>query len=314
MGLIHGGMSTPLSHTPASHFRSPAAPSATTTETDRHEIERLVCWHACWHVCWTACWNGRGRHFGAADAACSCQSQSACETARKCQLRKTRIESLLTVTQGDPNPLWSAPVPTIIPPTPPMPQIVEPSTDTGPILEQSGGASQGRNRRWRARRLPDCMSLWDKDVHMTKALWKTVCVRTMNGIDEPSEGAWHSDAPGTLAGSRLSRHSQLTLGQHAPKNWPMARRDSLYSFVSKELPLCMSRTPKSLERDCDVAGPVSSAPGPRFSNSRIAAARLGSRNRKRKSSMAFSSSCASMICRRSSLSLLIMSRPMQRPQ
>jgi hypothetical protein len=29
------------------------------------------------------------------------------------------------------------------------------------------------------------MALWEPAVHMTKALWKDVCVRTMNGIEEP---------------------------------------------------------------------------------------------------------------------------------
>ncbi|WP_439541797.1 hypothetical protein [Hyphomicrobium sp.] len=110
----------------------------------------------------------------------------ACETAESVNC-EAKIESYATVTQGDPNPPWIAPVPTTIPPTPAAPAIVEPSTDTGTLLEQSGGATQIETAGG-GPTLTDCMSLWDKDVHMTKALWKTVCIRTMNGIDEPTEG------------------------------------------------------------------------------------------------------------------------------
>ena len=109
-----------------------------------------------------------------------------CETGEGANC-EARIESYSTVTEGDPNSTWSAPVPTTVPPTPTAPQIVEPTTETGPILEESGGAAQV-DTTGGGPTLADCMSLWDKDVHMTKALWKTVCIRTMNGINEPSEG------------------------------------------------------------------------------------------------------------------------------
>jgi hypothetical protein len=110
----------------------------------------------------------------------------ACETAESVNC-EAKIEAYSSATQGDPNPPWTAPVPTTVPPTPAAPAIVEPSTNTDPVLEQSGGASQVETAGG-GPTLADCMSLWEKDVHMTKALWKTVCIRTMNGISEPSEG------------------------------------------------------------------------------------------------------------------------------
>lgn len=114
------------------------------------------------------------------------QTSPACETDESVNC-EAKIESYSTVTQGDPNPAWIAPVPTTIPPTPAAPTIVEPATDTGILLEQSGGTTQIETAGG-GPTLAECMSLWDKDVHMTKALWKTVCIRTMNGINEPSEG------------------------------------------------------------------------------------------------------------------------------
>ena len=84
---------------------------------------------------------------------------TACEAgeAGNCE---ARIESYSAVTQGDPNPAWSAPTPTAIPPTPPAPQITEPAEPTGPIIEESGGASR-TEAVGGGPTLADCMALWD---------------------------------------------------------------------------------------------------------------------------------------------------------
>lgn len=116
-------------------------------------------------------------------------SAAGCETdvGANCE---ARAESRFTATGGDPAPSWTAPTPTSIPPTPTAPAISEPqtTTDTSPLtLEQSGGSSRPAIPGG-GPTLTDCMALWDPAVHMTKALWHTVCVRTLNGIDMPSAG------------------------------------------------------------------------------------------------------------------------------
>lgn len=106
------------------------------------------------------------------------------ETSANCE---ATLQSRLDASDGDPNPIWQTPIPTIVPPTPAAPAITEPLVQTGPIVEQSGGSSppltQGGGPT-----LADCMSLWEPSVHMTKALWKSTCIRTMNGIDMPDDG------------------------------------------------------------------------------------------------------------------------------
>ncbi len=112
--------------------------------------------------------------------AASCEG----ETGAHCE---ATLQSQFDASGGDPNPIWSTPVPTVVPPTPAAPAITEPLVQTGPVVEQSGGSSppltQGGGPT-----LADCMSLWEPAVHMTKALWKSTCIRTMNGIDMPDDG------------------------------------------------------------------------------------------------------------------------------
>jgi hypothetical protein len=43
--------------------------------------------------------------------------------------------------------------------------------------------------------LTDCMSLWDPSTDMSKPEWKATCVRTLNGIDLPTEGVANPAAP-----------------------------------------------------------------------------------------------------------------------
>jgi hypothetical protein len=93
--------------------------------------------------------------------------------------------SLSTVSNGDPDPIWSAPVPTAVPATPPTDPIVEPQDATEQNFEQSGGTSGVEMAVGGGPTLADCMALWEPAVHMSRPLWKDVCIRTMNGIDEP---------------------------------------------------------------------------------------------------------------------------------
>lgn len=168
-GLRSGGISTALSHTPSSHVAKPAPRAASGAKSITSSPGTANAGDA------LGLTTLRGPPIS---PACETDESVNCEA---------RIESYSTATQGDPNPAWIAPVPTTIPPTPAAPPIVEPATDTGALFEQSSGATQIETAGG-GPTLADCMALWDKDVHMTKALWKTVCVRTMNGIDEPSEG------------------------------------------------------------------------------------------------------------------------------
>lgn len=113
------------------------------------------------------------------------------EVAANCEAKG---EALFSASQGDSAPVWTAPVPTAVPATPAAPAITEPQ-QTGDTLslEQSGGASGVVITAGGGPTLDDCMALWAPAVHMTKALWKDVCVRTMNGINEPEVALEHVD-------------------------------------------------------------------------------------------------------------------------
>ncbi len=98
---------------------------------------------------------------------------------------EARAESLYDATGGDLATPWSAPVPTVVPATPTAPAITEPASDTQ-NFEQSDGGSGVVITAGGGPTLTDCMALWEPSVHMTKALWRDVCKRTMNGINEPT--------------------------------------------------------------------------------------------------------------------------------
>lgn len=98
---------------------------------------------------------------------------------------EARAESLYDATGGDLATPWSAPVPTVVPATPTAPAITEPAPDTQ-NFEQSDGGSGVVITAGGGPTLTDCMALWEPAVHMTKALWRDVCQRTMNGINEPT--------------------------------------------------------------------------------------------------------------------------------
>jgi len=119
---------------------------------------------------------------------------------------EARAESDETISNGDPNPVWSAPTPTTVPSTPPTPQINEPQTATQDF-EQSGGGSGVTITEGGGPTLADCMALWEPAVHMTKQLWKNVCIRTMNGINEP-QVALDSIDPGYRHPKRVARESR----------------------------------------------------------------------------------------------------------
>lgn len=123
------------------------------------------------------------------------QCEGADEVAANCEAKG---EALFSASQGDPSPVWTAPVPTTIPATPTTPPISEPQSSTTQNFEQSGGGSGVVITAGGGPTLTDCMALWAPAVHMTKALWKDVCVRTMNGINEPQEALEHVD-PGYRA-------------------------------------------------------------------------------------------------------------------
>jgi hypothetical protein len=115
-------------------------------------------------------------------------------------------QSRFTVSGGDAAPVWTAPTPTAVPPTPPTDPINEPQDTTTQNFEQSGGASGVVITEGGGPTLADCMALWEPAVHMSKPLWKNVCIRTMNGINEP-EVALGSVDPSS-APSHRARHAR----------------------------------------------------------------------------------------------------------
>lgn len=100
---------------------------------------------------------------------------------------EARAQARYDASGGDQAQPWSAPVPTTVPATPPDPGISEPQTTSGPVDEQSGGSSRPAIEGG-GPTLADCMALWEPAVHMSKALWRTACVRTLNGVEMPSVG------------------------------------------------------------------------------------------------------------------------------
>lgn len=134
---------------------------------------------------------------------------SACEGEVSANCEAT-AESRFTVSNGDQDPSWSAPVPTAVPPTPPTDPISEPQDTTSQTFEQSGGGSGVVITEGGGPTLADCMALWEPAVHMTKELWKNVCIRTMNGIDEP-QVALDSIDPQTAASHR-PKHTRHVAG------------------------------------------------------------------------------------------------------
>lgn len=134
-------------------------------------------------------------------AACEGEVSANCEAT---------AESRFTVSNGDQDPVWSAPVATTVPPTPPADPINEAQDTTSQNFEQSGGGSGVAITEGGGPTLADCMALWEPAVHMTKELWKNVCIRTMNGINEP-QVALDSVDPGAAASHR-PKHARRVAG------------------------------------------------------------------------------------------------------
>lgn len=130
-------------------------------------------------------------------------SQCEGEVSANCE---AAAESRYTISNGDANPVWSAPVPTTVPPTPPVHPINEPQAATEDF-EQSGAGSGVTITAGGGPTLADCMALWEPAVHMTKQLWKNVCIRTMNGIDEP-QIAIESIDPGYVHPKHTAREAR----------------------------------------------------------------------------------------------------------
>jgi hypothetical protein len=71
--------------------------------------------------------------------------------------------------------------------------------------------------------LADCMSIWDPLTDMSKSEWKATCVRTMNGIDLPTEGTagtaaqHHRHVPATAGGAPSQAGTQTTAEGYVQK-------------------------------------------------------------------------------------------------
>lgn len=156
-----------------------------------------------------------GRNNGGASAQFQSSAAGACQgiAATNCL---ARAEAEFKASGGDPLPLWRVPVPTNIPPVPPPPPIVEPATANPLGFEQSGGSTGVRITQGGGPTLADCMTYWDPAVHMTKELWKNVCVRTLNGTTQ-TEHALDPTAQGFAeATTPRAKHARHAAGKHRP--------------------------------------------------------------------------------------------------
>jgi hypothetical protein len=61
--------------------------------------------------------------------------------------------------------------------SPPVPDVFASGGGTAAV-DHSGGSGST---------LANCMQLWDASSHMSKPEWRQTCVRTLNGIDLPTE-------------------------------------------------------------------------------------------------------------------------------
>ena len=90
--------------------------------------------------------------------------------------------------------LTSGTDPAIGQPSPPVPDVFASGGGTAAV-DHSGGSGNT---------LASCMQLWDASTHMSKPEWRTTCVRTLNGIDLPTE-------VGAATVHTHSRHAQAHL-------------------------------------------------------------------------------------------------------
>ncbi len=83
----------------------------------------------------------------------------------------------------------SAPAAPSASPLPPI-QVTQPAPGFDPVTATSGGSARTNpTPGGGGATLPECMALWDRSTHMTRAEWRETCQRTLNGLDLPTGDA-----------------------------------------------------------------------------------------------------------------------------
>ena len=76
-----------------------------------------------------------------------------------------------------------------------MAELNAPATEQPNELSSGGTPRQDPFFGGGGSTLTDCMSIWDPTTDMSKSEWKATCIRTLNGIDLPTEGVAGTAAP-----------------------------------------------------------------------------------------------------------------------
>lgn len=95
----------------------------------------------------------------------------------------------------------SAPAAQSAAPLPPI-QVTQPAPGFDPVTASTGGSARTNpTPGGGGATLPECMALWDRSTHMTRAEWRETCQRTLNGLELPTGDG----ALGAKTGKRTTR-------------------------------------------------------------------------------------------------------------
>jgi hypothetical protein len=97
--------------------------------------------------------------------------------------------------------------PAIGQPSPPVPDTFASSGGSAPVDHSGGGGNT----------LASCMGFWDSSTHMTRTEWRQTCVRTLNGIDLPTE---MGGQPAPSSGGAQHAATRATSTRHASAHTP----------------------------------------------------------------------------------------------
>lgn len=126
------------------------------------------------------------------------------ETSTQCAVEDLELQELQTPTKPAPK-LFKQPAPAspdmlgLPAPNTPMDILDSPITEQPNELSGGGTRTQAQQSGAGGPTLADCMSNWDPTTDMSKSEWKATCIRTLNGIDLPTEGVADTTAPRHLS-------------------------------------------------------------------------------------------------------------------
>lgn len=95
------------------------------------------------------------------------------------------------------------------------PAIGQPSPPVADTFASGGGSAPVDHSGGGGNTLASCMGFWDSSTHMTRTEWRQTCVRTLNGVDLPTE------LGGQPAPSSGAQHAHRATGtRHASAHTP----------------------------------------------------------------------------------------------